>query len=248
MTTREQEMAGTEPPPGPSLNPAADGYALTADGNIIHTRASVQYRIADPVGYVFEFSNASNVVQSAVDNALLWAASRYTVDQAIRLDQIGFRDTVWRRLETLLREQKMGVIVEQCTVRSMPPRQLKDAFDNVLKAEINRDRVLNESRSYENKVLSAAKSQAQARVNAAESERVRLVADIGSRAKQFEELLPKYEANPELFVQLRLTESLGRVLTNVQEKIYMPERAGQLWLDMNREPRRETEAAQQQGQ
>ncbi len=244
MTTREQEAAGTEPPPGPSLNPIADGYALTADGNIMHSRVSVQYRISDPISYVFDFSNASNAVQSALDNALLWAASRHTVDQVIKRDVIGFTEAVRRRLETLLQEQGLGVTVEQCSVRSIPPRQLREAFDNVLKAEINRDRVLNEARSHENQVLSTASAQAQARINGAESERVRLVTDIGSRAKQFEELLPKYEANPSLFVQQRLTDSLGRVLTNVQEKLFITEAPGkskQLWLQLNREPRRMTE-------
>jgi len=60
FTTPEQELAGFEPPAGPSLNPAADGYALTADGNIVHTRATLTYRINDPIGYVFNFVNASN--------------------------------------------------------------------------------------------------------------------------------------------------------------------------------------------
>src|SRR5439155_150545 len=57
VTTPEQELAGTEPFPGPSLNPAADGYGLTADGNIVHTRATLSYRISDPVTYVFNFVN-----------------------------------------------------------------------------------------------------------------------------------------------------------------------------------------------
>src|SRR5882724_11901131 len=39
--TPEQELAGTEPPVGGTLNPAVDGYALTADGNVIHTRATL---------------------------------------------------------------------------------------------------------------------------------------------------------------------------------------------------------------
>src|SRR5882757_5181502 len=37
LTTPEAELSGTEMPPGPSLNPAVDGYAITADRNIIHT-------------------------------------------------------------------------------------------------------------------------------------------------------------------------------------------------------------------
>jgi regulator of protease activity HflC (stomatin/prohibitin superfamily) len=50
-----------------------------------------------------------------------------------------------------------------------------------------------------------------------------LVTEISSRAKQFSDLLPKYRENPQLFVQQRFTDTLGRVLTNVQDKILVPE-------------------------
>ena len=41
FTTPEQELAGTEPPPSGFLDPARDGYVITADGNIIHSRATL---------------------------------------------------------------------------------------------------------------------------------------------------------------------------------------------------------------
>src|SRR5689334_1298568 len=47
-TSAAMEAAGTEPPPGPSLNPARDGYVLTADGNILHVSGTVLYRIKEP--------------------------------------------------------------------------------------------------------------------------------------------------------------------------------------------------------
>ena len=71
-------------------------------------------------------------------------------------------------------------------------------------------------------MLSKAGADADSRINLAQSERARLVAGISSRANQFEQLLPKYLENPGLFVQQRLTETLGRVLNNVQEKIMVP--------------------------
>src|SRR5215472_8801326 len=43
-TTPELELAGTEPPPMPTLNPAVDGYLLTSDDNIVHSRATLTYR------------------------------------------------------------------------------------------------------------------------------------------------------------------------------------------------------------
>src|SRR6266404_4149279 len=167
-TTPEQELAGAEPMAGPSLNPALDGSALTADGNIIHTRATLYYRIEDPISYVFNFVSASNVVQNAVNNALLYTASRFKVDDVLTRDVIGFREAVRKRATELLEKQKVGVIVEQCDVKSRPPRQLKEAFDNVLKAEVNRNKVLNDARTYENQVLSKAGADANSRVNLAE--------------------------------------------------------------------------------
>ena len=224
-TTKEQEAAGTEPPPGGSLNPAADGYALTADGNIIHTRATLTYRISDPIAYVFNFVNASNAIQNALNNALLFAASQFKVDDILTRDVIGFNEAVRRRVIQLVEEQKLGIQVEQCIARSIPPRQLKDPFDNVLKAEVTRSKVLNDARSFENQTLSKASAEAESRVNAAHSERARLVNDVKSQAERFKEVLPRYQANSSLFVQQRLLETVGRVLTNVQDKFLIPEGA-----------------------
>ena len=224
-TTPEQELAGSEPPPNASLNPAVDGYALTADGNIVHTRATLTYRIHDPIRYVFSFVSASNAVQSALDNALLYTASHFNVDDILTRDIAGFNEAVSKRVTEVVEAENLGIIVEQCIVQSIPPRQLKDAFANVLKAEINRSKVLNDARSYENQVLSKASADSRSRTNAAESERTRLVNDVSSRADQFNKLLPKYRENPNLFVQQRLTETLGRVFTNVQDKILVPESA-----------------------
>ena len=238
--TPEQELAGAEPFGGGSLNPAMDGYALTADGNIVHVRATLTYRIEDPIRYVFSFVNASNAVQNAVNNALLHTASRFNVDDILTRDIAGFRDAVRQRATELVEKQRLGVIVEQCDVQSRPPLKLKEDFANVLKAEINRNKVLNDARSYENQVLSKASADSKSRINLAQSDRARLVAEVTSRAGQFQELLPKYHQNPELFVQQRLNETLGRTLTNVQDKIFIPEsadgKAKELRLLLNREP------------
>jgi membrane protease subunit HflK len=225
FTTPEQELAGSEPPPNPSLNPAVDGYVLTADGNIVHMRATLTYRINEPITYVFSFVNASNAVQNAVDNALVFTASRFKVDDILTRDIAGFNEAVRRKVIALVEQQNLGIIVEQCVVQSIPPRQLKDAFANVLKAEIKRQSVLNDARSYENQVISRASADSQSRTNAAESERARLVSDVSSRADQFNKLLPQYLENRTLFVQQRLMETLGRVFTNVQDKIFVAESA-----------------------
>ena len=66
------------------------------------------------------------------------------------------------------------------------------------------------------------------------------VVDVASQADRFNDVLPKYRANPNLFVQQRLSEAFGRVVPNVQDKIFLSESADgnskQLRLLLNREP------------
>jgi membrane protease subunit HflK len=219
------EAAGTEPPPGPSLNPAIDGYVITADENIVHSRATLSYRISDPVRFVFDFIEATTVITNALDDALLFAASHYRVDDIVTRDIVGFREAVFKRASELIDAQNLGVTLEQCTVQSIPPRQanVRAAFDEVLKAEVNRSTQIANARSHENQVTNRASADSASKINLAESDSVRLVNEVSSRADQFQELLPKYRENPSLFVQQRLSDTLGRVLTNIQDKILVPE-------------------------
>jgi modulator of FtsH protease HflK len=225
-TTPEQEVAGTEEPSLPvtyPLNPLVDSFVMTADRNIVHTRATLTYHISDPVTYVFNFVSASNAVQNALDNALVYAASTYKVDDIITRDVAGFKEAVRKRVVQLVTQQNLGIDVEECLVQSRPPRQLRDAFDSVLKAAINQQKLLEDAHSYEAQVSSKAGADARSLISFAESDRSRLVNEVRSQADRFNDLLPKFRQNPQLFAQQRLTAALGRVLTNAQDKIFLTE-------------------------
>lgn len=222
-TTAALRASGMEPPAGATLNPVADGYGLTADQNIVHAEATLNYRISDPLVYVFNFTNAALAIQESLDDALLYTAAHYKVDDILRRDRIGFREAVRSRVAQLVRERELGIQIEQIVVDAIPPRQVKDAFNEVLKAEATRNIALSGARSSANEATNKASADAQGRINLAASEKAQMVSEIAGRAKQFSELLPQYRANPELFVQQRLTETVGRVLTNVQDKILVPE-------------------------
>lgn len=238
--TPEQELSGNLPPPGPSLIPGTDGYVITADRNIIHTRATLYYQVDDPVRYVFGFASATNSVQDALNNALLATAARFKVDDILYNDVAGFRDAVELRVNELTDEQKLGITVNHCDVESIPPRQLKPIFDQVTQARENRNKVLNDAHTYENQVTNVASAQAVTLIDEAISDRTRYVQSLQADAKAFNALLPNYQLNPALFEQQKLTQVMGNVLTNVQDKIFLPERADgrsrELRLMLNREP------------
>jgi membrane protease subunit HflK len=250
MTTPEAELSGEEMPAGPTLNPAIDGYVLTADRNIIHTRATLRYHIDDPMRAVFGFAGdtnftyslagVSNVLQNALNNALLYTAASFNVDDILlnRVDE--FREAVQQRATDLAEQEDLGIVIEQCDVESRPPRQLQNVFDQVTDARVNRDKALIDAHSYENQVTNNAGAQAVAVIDQAEADRTNYVASITADAKRFSDLLPGYETNRNLFAQMTLVQTMGQVLTNVQDKIYLPQRADgqprELRLMLNREP------------
>src|SRR5215469_13123282 len=152
--TPEQELSGNLPMPGPSLNPAIDGYTLTADANIIHVRSTLYYRIDNPVRFTFGFVDASNVVLNALNNAIVYASAHFNVDDVLTRDKVGFKEAVQRRAAQLLDRENAGVVVDDCNVETTWPRQqaVAAAFSAVLSAQINRDKLLQEASSHTNQV------------------------------------------------------------------------------------------------
>jgi modulator of FtsH protease HflK len=247
-TTPEEEAARNEPPPRPTLNPALDSYALTGDANIIHVRAALRYRISDPLQYIFAFRDTPDFVTNALNNAILIAAAQFSVDDALTRNQTAFSERVAARVSQLALDHKLGITVEQVSLTPKAPRQLAERFNAVTDAAVRRDKSLNEARSYANQALSRAKGEAATRIAVAQSERNRLVEAVAAEAQRFSDVLPQYRANPELFTRLRQAEVVQRVLTNAQDRIYLPARADgkprTLRLDLSREPQKPKQVEQ----
>lgn len=247
-TTPEAEATNSEPPPGSTLNPAAEGYALTSDTNIIHVRATLSYRIRQPLNYVLEFVNAANLVQNALNNALFFATSQFTVDDALRLNQGGLKEQIRARVQTLVDRDGLGIMIEQLDVTTKPPRYVNDAFEAVLKAEQERGQTNQLAQAYAGKILNSALGESNAVINVAEADRNRWVQEIESEARYFTNQLPYFRSRPELFMARLQTETLHRVLTNHSiEKMFIPERVTgkpvELRIQLGREPQKP--AAQQ---
>ena len=119
-------------------------------------------------------------------------------------------------------------------------RQYCIHFNDVLASEQERDKRISEARGYTNSLISLAEGEASIIVSKGQSDRVRLLQSLAADASAFTNYLAVYERNPELYRQILLTESWQRVLTNAQEKFFLPERADgarrEMRLLLNREP------------
>lgn len=235
-TTPEAEQMGTEQPPGASLNPATDGYTLTGDGNIIHTRMTLRYRINNPLQYTLDFVNASNVVQHALDTALIHASARFNVDQALRLAFAEFKEKTLELVRRTIDEQGLGITIEDALLQAIPPRQVKQAFADVISADQDRGKAINQAQAEASRIRNNAVAEAKTIVNAGQTDAERLLHGVAADAKYFEDQLPYYRSDPQLFVARLQTATLERILTNAQDKILRLDTGERsMWIQLNRE-------------
>jgi hypothetical protein len=100
--------------------------------------------------------------------------------------------------------------------------------------------MLDEAHSRENQITNSASATAANVVNEAQAAKTRYVDSLNAEAKRFNQLLPKYESNPSLYVQQTFVQVIGPALTNVQDKWFFPVHADgkpyEIRLELNREP------------
>jgi modulator of FtsH protease HflK len=224
--TAAELAAGSKPQPQGRLRAGVDGYELTGDGDIIHARVTLTYRITNPVSYVFGFGNITNLLQHILDNALVYASARFTADDALYLDRQAFQETVLARVNQSVEALKVGVAVEPREVATQPPVDVAQAFDNVQKAQQEGEQKIFAAEAYARGATNKAIGEASGIVRESMTASNFLVATIASRAEEFNQLLPYYQRAPGLFKQRLLAETVQRVLTNAEYKAYLPELPG----------------------
>jgi len=234
------EAAGvTAAPDNAQLNPSDGGYVLTGDGNILHVRATLRYRIGDPVAYTFNFAAASNIVLNCLNNAISWAASRTKAD-AIYGDIASFRDAVRQRLSEQLGVANLGVLIEGLDVERVAPGYVKGFFDAVITAGQARSKSINDAQGEYDRVTREAKGEADRIVAQGQAAADQLVQGLAAESRFFTDQLATYRQNPALYRDRLRIETITRILTNAPDKFFLPSRADggrrEVRIQLNREP------------
>ncbi|MBM3883647.1 MAG: protease modulator HflK, partial [Verrucomicrobia bacterium] len=198
-TTPELEAQNQDPPPRGFLSPEADGYTLTADGNIMHARATIKYRISDPIQYTFDFANGNEILTNVVNNALFYAAARVTADDALYKNKAAYRDLVLERVRQKVETLQLGIALEPSDVETKAPVDVREAFEQVNAAEQEKSKVMSDARGYRDEVTRKAVGEAQAILSSGLVSSNRIVSDLAAFASYFQDQLPYYRRDPRLF-------------------------------------------------
>jgi membrane protease subunit HflK len=236
----EKPAAPDAPPSAGPLKPGEDGYTLTGDANIIHSRWAVRFTVTDPEAFSFRVREPVEILRRELDHAVLKCTARLPVDAALRTDLEALRGAVESEIRRRAEALNLGVRVERADLLAVaPPKQVADAFNGVISAENERSEKMSTARAAANRTRNEALGEA-ARLRAeGEAYKRQVVAEVGASADYFTAVLAEYQKNPDIIARTLWQDTLRRALADAEQKFLIHRNAhGQqeLRLLLNPEP------------
>jgi len=117
------------------------------------------------------------------------------------------------RLQAALDQYRTGLLVSDFTVKNArPPQEVKEAFDDVSRAQQDKDKAINLARAYASDVLPKARGQAASLVTGAQGYKEAIIAQAQGNAQRFTLLDEQYHKAPEVTRRRLYLETMEDVL------------------------------------
>ena len=205
----------------------SSGTMLTEDENVVLVEMDVQYRIADPVRYLYSVVNPDHTLLEATDSALRFVVGHTLMDDILTSGREMVRQNTRDLLTSIIEPYNTGLsIVDVNFLPARAPDQVKAAFDDAIAAQEVEQRYKREAEAYANEVLPRAEGQVQRIRQEAEGYRSQVVLKAQGEVARFEEVLPEYLAAPEITRKRIYLDTMQEVLSN-SRKVVIDTPAGQ---------------------
>src|SRR6516165_2046066 len=237
LPTRRQlklEFGFTTPGPitnpiQPSEEPDEEKSMVTGDLNAALVEWVVQYRIEDPRQYLFEVRNPGETLRDLSEAAMREVVGDRTVDELITIGRQDIEIEALTRMQELSKRYHLGIRVDQVQLKNVnPPRQVQASFNEVNKAQQDRENAINVANGEYNRVVPKAKGQADETIRAAEGYRFKRVNEAEGDVAAFSAVLQQYVKAPDVTRTRLYLETMEDVLPETGPKIIVDESLRQL--------------------
>jgi len=203
------------------------GQMLTEDENIIEVPLTVQYRISNLQDFVLNVDEPEVSLQHATESALRHVVGSTEMDQVLTEGRETLASQVHERLQRFLDTYRAGITVTQVNVQNaQAPREVQEAFDDVIRAREDEQRERNQAEAYANGVIPEARGQAQRILEDANGYREEIVSRAQGEADRFSKLLAEYQKAPEVTRERLYLETMQEVFGNTS-KVLVAGKSGQ---------------------
>jgi membrane protease subunit HflK len=190
-----------------------ESLMLTGDENIVDVQLFVQYLVQDPVKFLFGARHPELALHSATEVALRAAVGQNTIDYTMTEGRVEVQDRVKKQLQELLELYGTGLLVTEARLLVVdPPKEVKEAFHDVVRAWEDRERLIKEAEGYAEGVIPKARGEAVQMLQAAEAYREQRLIRSRGDADRFLRVLGEYRKAQAVTRDRLYLEMIDRVL------------------------------------
>jgi membrane protease subunit HflK len=216
-------MADPSKPTTPSQGPLVagiDGYLVSGDSNILHTKWSINYLIVDPIAYNTNYADPEEALRNAARNAVIKVIGKHKIDEALFSGSEDIREKVESAVQRSVLDMNIGVEIRLVTFDfKEPPVTTKKAFTEVSEAVGDKSKRINDARSYASELEQEAQGEKARIVAEAEAYKTELIAGVEAEAKYFSMVLKEYDKAPDTMLLSLYTDTLKRVMVQAEKYV-----------------------------
>ena len=201
------------PVPGESL-------MLTGDENIVDVQLFVQYLVQDPIKFLFRARDPELALHASAEVALRAAAGENTIDYTMTEGRVEVQERVKKSLQEMLDQYGTGLLVTEARLLVVdPPREVREAFHDVVRAWEDRERLIKVAEGYQEEVVPKARGEGVQMVKAAEAYREQRLIRAQGDATRFLKVLGEYQKAERVTRERLYLEMVDRVLPKTKKFI-----------------------------
>jgi membrane protease subunit HflK len=225
---------GASNPDQASHEQQAESDMVTGDLNAAHVEWVVQYEISDPEQYLFNNREPGPTLRDLSECVMREVVGDRTVDEVLTIGRQGIENEAIAKLTSLVQELKMGLRVQQVQLKNVhPPQAVQRSFEEVNRAQQEREQMINQANGEYNKVVPRAAGEAAKKISEAEGYATKRVNEAEGDVARFRSLLEQYEKAPEVTRQRLYLETLSEVIPQLGGKVILDADAKQFLPFMN---------------
>lgn len=200
---------------------------LTSDENIVTISMSVQYQVKSAQDFLFQVRTPTETLQEAAESSLREVVGGHKMDFVLGAGRAQVASETKTLLQDILDRYGTGLQVNLVNLENVrPPQQVKEAFDDAIKAREDRERFVNEAQAYANQIVPEARGQAARILEEAKAYRESIVARSQGDARRFGLLLEEYKKAPQITRRRMYLETMEEVLSQAS-KVIIDVKSGQ---------------------
>ncbi|MFT4839711.1 MAG: membrane protease subunit HflK [Planctomycetota bacterium] len=206
-----------------------ENQMVTGDLNAALVEWVVQYRISDPVKFLFEVREPTATLRYVSESVMREVVGDRTVDEVITIGREEIETEALIKMQALSIKYAMGISIDQVQLKNInPPGPVQESFNEVNQAQQEKEKLINEARRDYNKVIPLAEGEKDQRIREADGYRIKRVNEAEGDVARFNALLAEYTKAPQVTRRRIYIETLETVMPGVQSKIIVDERTQNL--------------------